>query len=243
VNLVIDIGNTRTKAALFRNEEMLENITIDNADGSGILSFARDKKNQIENCIVSSVNVKPFDLDELRQYIELVLELDEYTPLPFKNKYTTSGTLGKDRIAAIAGACQLYPGRSAIIIDAGTAVTFEIKNHNEEYLGGNISPGLNMRFKALHDYTSRLPLITYSEESGIYGTSTETAINSGVYNGLLFEMNAYIELFRNKYEDLVVILTGGDAGIFENKLKKPIFVIAELTLIGLNYILKHAAKI
>jgi len=243
MNLVVDIGNTRIKAAIFRDEEMLATIT-DDTGGGKINVFLEEAAYEINECLICTVAEKPKNLKKLEKYVHgKTAELDDQTPIPFINRYTTYHTLGKDRIAAVAGACRLFPGRNVLIIDAGTAIKYEFKNGQEEYLGGNISPGLNMRFSALHDYTSRLPLVGYSDTRGFFGTSTESAIRMGVQNGLTYEINTYIDLFRNKYEDTAVILTGGAASIFENKLKKPIFVISELTLIGLNYILQHAAKI
>jgi len=242
MNLVIDIGNTKIKAAAFNGSEMVQTIT-DERNSSNILDFLRTGNKMYSKCIISSVTEIPKKLKPITRYLETEpVLLDDETPVPFTNLYSTKHTLGKDRIAAIAGACWLYPDKNVLVIDAGTAVTYDFKTENEEYLGGNISPGLTMRFKALNSFTAKLPAVESSDEFGLLGRSTELAIRNGVQNGLIFEINTYIETFGNKYNDFVVILTGGDAHFFENKLKKPIFVVSNLTLIGLNIILQHNAK-
>jgi type III pantothenate kinase len=242
MNLVIDIGNTRTKMASFTGHELSDQIAGQNSNRDNFLSYLESKGNDI-NCIISAVTVIPGWLTrQLKKNGINPLILDSSLPLPFKNKYQSRKSLGNDRIAAIAGACYLYPGRNVLIIDAGTALTFDVKTEKEEYLGGNISPGITMRFHALHDYTSKLPLLQGREITEIIGQNTMQAIQNGVQNGILFEVKSYIKLLSNKYTGLVVLLTGGDAHFFENKLKKTIFVVSNLTLIGLNIILQHNAK-
>ena len=242
MNLVIDIGNTRIRAGIFDGAELVLNLT-DDKKGSQIIDFLKTGTIKIGRCIVSSVSEMPKKLKSLERYLERKpLILHDELPLPFTNRYSGKKTLGKDRIAAVAGACSLYPGKNVLVIDAGTAITFDFKTEKEEYLGGNISPGLTMRFKALNNYTARLPLVGISDEYGLLGDSTMTAIRNGVQNGMIYEINAYIETFHNKYDKLVVVLTGGDADFFENKLKKPIFVVSNLTLIGLNIILQYNAE-
>ncbi len=242
MNLVIDIGNTRIKAALFNRSEMIESVN-DNEKSKKISDFLKANHTKITNCLISSVAEMTKILKKtLSSLKNKPLLLSSDTPIPFKNNYKTKNTLGKDRIAAIAGACALYPLKNVLIIDAGTALTFDLKTTREEYIGGNISPGLQMRFSALTDYTAGLPLVESSDEFNLLGNDTEHAIRNGVQNGLIFEIDSYIETIRNKYDDLVVLLTGGDAHFFDNKLKKPIFVVSDLTLIGLNFILQYNAE-
>ncbi len=242
MNLVIDIGNTRIKTAIFDGSIIIDSL-IDKEKGKNLPGFLEKNKVKIDNCIIASVAGLPKNLKKILKHLDREpVELSSTTPVPFKNNYSTKETLGKDRIAGIAGACALYPSRNVLVIDAGTAITFDLKTAREEYLGGNISPGLKMRFKALHEHTAHLPLLEYSDEFDFLGENTERAIRNGVQNGLIFEMNSYLETIRNKYDKLVVLLTGGDAHFFDNKLKKPIFVVSNLTLIGLNYIIEYNAE-
>jgi type III pantothenate kinase len=242
MNLVIDIGNTRVKLALFKGQELI--FLLSEEPGSNkIWSEAKSYLDQVSQCLISSVSDLPEVIRKILQQLHIQpLYLSEDTPLPFTNSYHSRTTLGYDRIAAIAGACQLHPGKDVLVIDAGTAITFDLKNSREEYLGGNISPGLSMRFRALHDYTTKLPLLNTGETSSLLGNDTRSAILNGVQKGIIFETNTYIESLRNKYPGLVVLLTGGDSHFFDNKLKKPIFVLSNLTLLGLNFILRYNAE-
>lgn len=242
MNLIIDIGNTRIKAALFKGNDIFSEFYID-PSGQPLAKYLITYADELENCILASVAESPEFMETLlNQRFKNIIRLDSGTPLPFKNKYRSKNTLGHDRIAGIAGACWLYPGKDVLVIDAGTAITYDLKTRLEEYLGGNISPGLSIRFKALHDYTSRLPLLSPLPAESLLGNTTSEAIISGVQSGLVYEVNGYIEELGNKYPGLVVILTGGDEHFFDNKLKKTIFVVSNLTLIGLNYILQYNAK-
>ena len=239
MNLVIDIGNTRIKAAVFEKSKLIDSLN----DAENLSGFVEKYTGKIQQYLVSSVAEMPKNLKKQLQLLKAKsFELNSETPLPFKNNYSTKDTLGKDRVAAVAGACALHPSKNVLIIDAGTALTFDLKTANEEYLGGNISPGLAIRFRALHDYTTHLPLYSTSDTYSIIGKSTENAIQNGVQNGVIFEVNGYLETLRNKFDNLMVLLTGGDAHFFDNKLKKPIFVVSNLTLIGLNIILEYNAE-
>ena len=160
------------------------------------------------------------------------------TRLPFKNLYLDKETLGFDRIAAAAGAQALFPGENIIIIDAGTAITIDVVTKEGQFIGGNISPGVDMRFKALNEFTSKLPLVKIEGETGITAKTTEDAIRFGVFNGIKYEMDGYIDAFNQIYENLKVILTGGDHKYFDKKLKNSIFADSNLTLKGLNKILQ-----
>jgi len=203
----------------------------------------KDEHIQLNQAILSSV--KPVD-EELIQFLsknlELFIELDQHTPLPIENLYETPETLGKDRIAAAVGANELFPGQNVLIIDAGTAITYDVVSEKNEFLGGNISPGLQMRFKALNQFTGKLPLINYSDEFQLIGRNTEEAIRAGVQNGILYEIERTIETFNRNYENLQIVMTGGDSIFFDKKLNYSIFVHFNLTLIGLNRILEHNAK-
>jgi type III pantothenate kinase len=203
----------------------------------------KDEHIQLNQAILSSV--KPVDEELIRflsQNFQLFIELDQHTPLPIENLYKTPETLGKDRIAAAVGANELFPGQNVLIIDAGTAITYDMVSEKNEFLGGNISPGLQMRFKALNQFTGKLPLINYSDEFQLIGRNTEDAIRAGVQNGILYEIERTIETFNRNYENLQIVMTGGDSIFFDKKLNYSIFVHFNLTLIGLNRILEHNAK-
>jgi type III pantothenate kinase len=188
------------------------------------------------------VNYSREIIDYLGNLYETCIELDHSTPIPLENSYRTPETLGYDRIAAAVGAYTIYPGKNVLVIDAGTAITYDIVTSEGTFVGGNISPGLDIRFKSLNKYTNRLPQLERpGEKPGLLGSSTSEAIQSGIVNGLLFEVDGFIEAFKGKYAKLQVVLTGGDAKYFEGKLKSSIFVDLNLNLIGLNRILEHNA--
>jgi type III pantothenate kinase len=242
MNLVIDIGNSRIKMASFIGNDLVNEIAAISSDSKKIKSYLESIPD-ISACIISAVTGIPRWLTwELKKRYIIPLVLNSSTKLPFINGYITKESLGNDRVADVAGACHLYPGRNVLIIDAGTAITFDIKTAKEEFIGGNISPGLSMRFRALHDFSSHLPLLQRESAEGFLGKTTKEAIQKGVQNGIILEMEGYIQTLSNNYSDLVVLLTGGDAHFFENLLKKIIFVVSNLTLIGLNIILQHNAE-
>lgn len=239
MNLVIDIGNSRTKAAIFSSGELVQLFYFEKLQ----LDFLIDLKNrfpEIDKLILSSVaTVEPEILSYLKSAFSFCLELSHQTPVPVSNKYKTPETLGLDRLAAAIGAHTLLPGKELLVIDAGTAVTLDLVEANGTFVGGNISPGLKSRFRALHEFTSRLPLVEVKEEFPVIGQTTEEAIRAGVINGMIFEMDGVIGSFREKFPEIQTVLTGGDARFFERRLKNPIFVKFEITLIGLNRILEY----
>jgi len=203
----------------------------------------RDEHPQMTQAILSSV--KPVD-DEILQFLsgnfDLFIELDHQTELPIENLYETPETLGKDRLAAAVGANELFPDQNLLIIDAGTAITYDLVSEKNEFIGGNISPGLQMRFKALNHFTGKLPLVSYSDEFQDIGRNTTDAIRAGVQNGILYEIAQTIELFNKNYQNLQIVMTGGDSIFFDKKLNYTIFVHFNITLIGLNRILEYNAK-
>lgn len=181
--------------------------------------------------------------EELIAYLKSNLQhfvfLDESVALPITVRYKTPNTLGKDRLAAVVGAHSLLPERDLLVIDAGTAITYEVVEAPGIYLGGNISPGMTTRFKALNHFTKKLPLVSEPEEISLIGTDTVTAIQDGVVNGIVYEMDGYIEALRQKYPNLFVFLTGGHSFYFESRLKNSIFADINLVLTGLNIILEY----
>lgn len=175
----------------------------------------------------------------LESRLERFFFLDEKVRLPIAVRYQTPETLGRDRIAVAVGANFSQPQKDILVIDAGTAITFEVIEAAGIYLGGNISPGMTTRLHALNRFTKRLPLVSQKEDVPLLGTSTETAILAGVVNGIVYEMDGYIDELKNKYPGLYVFLTGGHASYFKKRLKNAIFADKNLVLIGLNRILEY----
>ena len=218
------------------------NVPIDHLTVEHV-RMLKNEHPQLNKAILSEV--KSVD-EKLIRYLsdnfDYFLELDEHTELPIKNLYETPETLGKDRLAAAIGANELFPDKNLLVIDAGTAITFDLVSEKNQFIGGNISPGLEMRFRALNQFTGKLPLIGHSEEFQMIGKNTIDAIRAGVQNGILYEIAQTIELFNRNYRNLQIVMTGGDSNFFDKKLNYSIFVHFNLTLIGLNRILEHNAK-
>lgn len=242
VYLIFDIGNSQIKFGIYENQALLLRQNFKEEEISTKLAVVLKEFNSANKAIISSVKDIPNELFfELKKIKTEFLILDENTKVPIKNLYQNPETLGKDRLAAAIGAKFLFPNTNILIIDAGTAITYDIVTEKGEYLGGNISPGLMMRFKALNKFTGKLPLAKPNIDVPLYGKNTYEAIKAGVQNGILFEMNAFINVISHKFNNLKVVITGGDAFYFENKLKKSIFAEPNLVLLGLNSILEYNA--
>ncbi|MBK6265553.1 type III pantothenate kinase [Marivirga sp. S37H4] len=238
MNAAIDIGNTKVKLGIFEDEKLVSFETFNSLEDLSI----EIKKKDIAKIIVSSVRESNDFISEILRLDNEVVFLDFNTPLPFINHYQ-SPTLGLDRIAVVAGAQALFPHKNSLVIDMGTCITYEIIEGGKHYYGGAISPGMHMRFKSLHNFTARLPLVTVEHPIEQVGKTTEKSIQSGVVHGVIGEMEAFIQTYKEKYSPLNVIITGGDAKYFESKIKATIFAIPELVLVGLNAILRHNASI
>lgn len=241
MNLVVDIGNTRIKAAVFKSDQMIESISFDENNAEKNLLNAINSY-QIRACILSSVKKDNHRIVTLLRDIPFFLQLDSSTEIPFVNLYSTPSTLGKDRIALVAAASHQYPNKNTLIIDAGTCITYDFLNAQNEYLGGAISPGINIRYRSLHDYTSKLPQLSISEEYLLVGTSTNESIHSGIINGIIQEIQGVINQYQEKYPYLTVILTGGDTKFLSKQLKNSIFAHQNFLLLGLNQILTFNNK-
>lgn len=235
LNLVIDAGNTRIKAATFSNTELREKYFFDTRDQA----FGFLKKFTFQNIIVSSVTATANELLSATQAENKKLIASVDLQLPVSVSYTTPHTLGIDRVAAVCGALEMVPQQNCLIIDAGTCINYEFLDRHSCYHGGAISPGIQMRFKAMHTFTQRLPLVEALNEVDLIGNSTVACLQSGVMHGVLAEVNGIIDLYKEKYPDIAVIITGGDSIFFENKLKHSIFAAPDLVLRGLNRILLH----
>jgi type III pantothenate kinase len=242
MNLVIDIGNSRTKIAVF-NHNYLTNDYSFAVFNEKELEKILEEYSGIDKAIISSVGGDPGDMYKMISgKIRNTIMLDENTPLPINNQYKSKNTLGKDRLAAVVGANFSYPGNDILVIDTGTAITYDFIDRYNNYSGGNISPGMAIRYKALHTFTGRLPLLSKQEVFPELGIDTNSAIISGVQTGIINEIEGYITHYLSIYNNIIIILTGGDANFFDKKLKNTIFVNLNLVNIGLNCILEHNAE-
>ena len=236
VNLIIDIGNTVAKVALFDGRELVD-VVHDSNRSLGRLPEVCARYPVERAILVSVIDLSPEVESRLEGLPCPLLRLDADTPLPVKNLYETPRTLGYDRMAAVVGAFDRFPGRDLLVIDAGTCITYEFLDASGRYHGGNISPGLQMRFRALHQFTGRLPQVSADGRLPFIGKDTDTAIRAGVLRGIEYEMQGYIHAMRDKYPGLLVFLTGGDEFSFDTNLKSIIFADRFLVLKGLNRIL------
>jgi len=235
MNLVIDSGNTRFKVGVFDGAALVQKEFFNQADG--LRKFMND--NSFDHVLVSSVNYNPEEILTWSSTTGRKIILSSALNLPFTISYTTPDTLGVDRIAAVCGALELFPSHDCLVIDAGTCITYEFMNRKNNYLGGGISPGIAMRFEAMHTFTSKLPLVKPINDISLIGNSTESCMQSGVMHGIVAEVDGIIEKYKKLYPEVRVIFCGGDYSFFENKVKHPIFVTPDLVLIGLNRILRH----
>ena len=238
MNLIIDIGNSVAKIAVLDKGKVVEVRRSSNQSLEGLSALCNNYP--IKRGILSSVITLN---DTLRGQVEQlpfpILEFNHQTPIPIKNLYKTPQTLGMDRLAAVIGAHEIKPNKALLVIDAGTCITYDFIDEFGQYKGGDISPGMRMRFKALNVFTDKLPEITPKGEMPMYGQTTETAIRSGVIRGIEFEMNGYIRQLQKNYPELLVFLTGGDDFSFDTNLKSIIFADGLLVLKGLNRILEY----
>jgi type III pantothenate kinase len=238
MNLVIDIGNSFTKIAVFKQDDLLHIEQHKDAVNGAIEKILNDY--DINKVIISSVKKEKAEWQLMLEEKTSLVNFSREMTKGITNHYQTPGTLGLDRLAAVIGARHLIPGESCLIIDGGTAITYDWVDADGNYFGGSISPGLNMRYRALNSYTDGLPLIGADESFALgYGNNTETAIRSGVQNGIKYELTGFIESYKNDMQDLNIILSGGDGIFFDTLLKNSIFapyikIEPYLVLKGLN---------
>ncbi|WP_194768833.1 type III pantothenate kinase [Tamlana sp. I1] len=238
MNLVIDVGNTLVKLAVFKASKLQDKRIVERNE---VLNHIRALKNDfplLERAVISSVgHLSEHDVFEIKKQFD-VLVLDAQTKLPFINCYETPQTLGVDRVGLVSASVKQYPNKNVLIIDAGTCITYDFITNENKYLGGAISPGLTMRYKSLNNLTAKLPLLKLSVPETMIGSSTSGSIHSGVVNGVLNEIDGTISQYHNKYSDLTVILTGGDSKFLSKQLKSSIFANSNFLLEGLNHILE-----
>jgi len=236
LKLIIDIGNTAVKTALFEDKQMISSAVLNDCTLQSILVFVEGQT--ISDAIVSSVKAIDTDLEQIIQHFDAHF-LSENTLLPITIDYKTPNTLGKDRIAAVVGVSFLFPKQDVLVLDAGTCLTVDFINKDKVYKGGRISPGIRMRYTALNQFTSNLPLCEFSESSMIIGDDTDSSIISGVQQGILAEVRGIINVYKIENKDTIIAVTGGDCFFFEKELKSSIFANSFLVMEGLNEILDY----
>ncbi len=238
-NLVVDAGNTSIKMFLFDKGEIAHSLKCCAVEDLLSTLESAVPVNSIGKCIVSSVSVEQENIAAVFNPFFRVRLFDSKLQFPINIRYGTPGTLGSDRVAAVVGAYVRYPKRNILVIDSGTAITYDILTAEGEYLGGNISPGLNTRFRALHNFTGKLPLLQVDDSmEGLFGTNTNEAIGLGVQNGILYEVEATVREFSRRFDDLLVVFTGGDSFFFEKRINFSNFAEPYLVAFGLNEILE-----
>jgi len=235
MNIVVDSGNTYSKVGWFSGDKLIRyqfGLRFEEL----IVSIRSDVPERIAYSSVSRSS------EEFKNALKLdipFLDLTGSTSIPLGINYETPDTLGADRVAAAVGANWLFPNENLVVIDMGTCITYDLINSDGIFHGGLISPGMKMRFSALHTFTKRLPLAEPNPNPLFIGKSTLKCLQSGVIYGILAEIEGIIEKYRHETSTLRVVTCGGDAPFFESKLKHPIFAVPELVLIGLNRILLH----
>lgn len=240
MSLMIDMGNTKTKYAYFVDGCIKEKGSCKSGDISKII---HDYSGKVKNIMLSSVRPIPDSIlsKPMSRGCKLIV-LSSKTEMPFKIFYKTPKTIGADRLALVAGAVFGFSNKPVLIIDAGTCITFDFVDSKTKYLGGSISPGLQMRLNALSNQTSALPLVKLSEPQDLIGHSTEESILSGAINGAIKEVDGTIDAYKKRYPNTIVVITGGDASFFDKKLKNSIFADEDILLKGMYFIQKTICK-
>lgn len=240
MNLTIDIGNSLAKLTLLEDGQVVDFMKTEELTPD-YLKGVLDSNPEIRAAILVSVREEHQPLEELlRSRLKHYLRFDSSVPVPIQNRYT-SPTLGPDRLAAAVGADTLYPNHNVLVVDFGTAITIDLVSAQGEYLGGNISPGVMTRFRALHHFTRKLPLLEPIDEVPLLANDSHRSIQAGVMNGIVFEIEGYIRELEQQYDGLRIIFTGGDGNLFAKRVKNPIFATYDLVAYGLNRILEYNA--
>lgn len=236
MNLVLDFGNTRIKAGLFEKDILKK--TLVEFDMLEIISAL--KNFQIDKIFVASVVELPMETIKEIEKIGNPNFFNATTPTPVSNFYQSVNTLGSDRLAAVCGAYQLFKGSAFLVIDAGTCIKYNYTDKNGNFIGGGISPGLAMRFKAMNKFTNKLPLIAFDENyHDLIGNNTQSSIRMGAQLGMIAEVRGIIEQYKQMDASINIVLTGGDTAFLQKGLKNGIFADPDLILKGLNSILNY----
>ena len=239
MNLIVDVGNSFVKFAVYKRNKLEHKISFELSEFKKQFKSVKKKYPKINRAIVSSVGRLSKKQVEIIDDDLKVIVLSHELKTPFKNLYETPETLGVDRIALVSASVDKFPDNNVLIIDAGTCITYDFVTDENVYLGGAISPGIRLRYKALNNLTANLPLLETNLPKSIIGDSTEESIHSGVVNGVIKEIDGLIEYYKENHQDLTVILTGGDANFLSNQLKNSIFANSNFLLEGLNFLLDY----
>ncbi len=235
MNFAVDLGNTSAKCGIFMEDKL-----VNQHEGLQFTEVIELINRKVpKNLIISSVNQ---DVAKVSQHIDKkvnCLIMTSSTKTPVTNQYDTKETLGLDRLAGVVGGNQLFPNCNVLAIDAGTCITYDVVNKKNEYQGGAISPGIDMKLKALNNYTARLPLVPFNKEAELIGKSTKSSILSGVINGTLAEIKEMIRMYSSEFVDLQIVICGGNSRFLKNKLGNLVTFEPHLVLIGLNRILSY----
>lgn len=232
--LAVDVGNTKIKAAVFEDTALLQKFVFGIEDVVAALGKIFSDYPQIAKSVLSSVgNSHPELLSELNKRTTLVT-IGRDSSFPFINRYATPETLGIDRMVLSAGAVLRFPKANRLVIDAGTCITYDFVNSDDNYLGGAISPGLQLRYNAMHTFTAKLPLLYAEMPEKYMGNTTEASMHSGAVNGLIYELEGFVRQYSEQYQELTIILTGGDAEFLAKRLKNTIFANSNFLLESLN---------
>ena len=240
--LAVDIGNTRIKCAVFENSNMVEFFVFDKKELQKKILIILKKHVEIDVLIVASVgNVIVEDFLFLKNRVKIEFITHEYR-FPFNNKYKTPSTLGIDRMILASGAVLQFPNQNRLVIDAGTCITYDFIDAEDNYLGGAISLGLSLRYKSLHNFTAKLPLLEVKYPVNYIGKSTSESLHSGVVNGLIYEIEGFVNQYESQYSKFTIILTGGDAVFLAKRLKNTIFANSNFLLESLNHTFQYKIK-
>jgi len=249
--LAVDVGNTRIKVAVFEGSTLLEGfVFLKDALQKNIVIILNKYQNCTDLVVASVGNIEKEVFLSFEKQLKIHFVTHEMI-FPFKNLYATPLTLGIDRMVLASGAVLQFPNQNRLVIDAGTCVTYDFIDAEDNYLGGAISPGIRLRYESLHHYTAKLPLLTLEDyervskeldNQNFIGNSTTQSMHSGVLNGLVNEIDGFIGQYREQYSNFIIILTGGDAEFLAKRLKNTIFANSNFLLESLNQTFQYKIK-
>ncbi|MFM9987977.1 type III pantothenate kinase [Flavobacterium sp.] len=237
--LIIDVGNTRIKSAVFEQDTLVEVNFFSNESFKTSIENILKKFDKITNLVIASVGILEKEAFQSFSNQVKINFISRESNFPFQNNYISPSTLGIDRMVLSAGAVLQFPKQNRLIIDAGTCVTYDFIDDKDVYHGGAISPGIRLRYEVMHNYTAKLPLLSIEESEKVIGNTTNQSLHSGVINGITFEIDGFIDSIKSKNENFIIILTGGDANFLAKRLKNTIFANSNFLLESLNNLYQY----
>lgn len=232
--LAIDVGNTQIKTAVFEQNTLVQKEITSYLDWKNEVKNTLKNFPKIDTIVVASVGkLQKEDFLNLSESVKLHF-ISKECKFPFQNLYSTPNTLGIDRMVLAAGAVLQFPNKNRLVIDAGTCITYDFIDATDNYIGGAISPGIRLRYEALHNYTAKLPLLSKENPEKLIGNSTSQSIHSGIINGVTMEIEGFINSNLDKNDNFIIILTGGDSDFLAERLKNTIFANPNFLLESLN---------